>query len=114
MPPKLEEIVVNADLINPQDAAPGTGKHLFHCRSGGHESVLTVVRRDDWSRQGRFVDFAIGGQWQICESNPRRRNHVVGKFVLQILSKFVDEILGLILLRNEISDEPLVPRSVFA
>ena len=114
MPAEFEEIVVNADLFNSQDAAPCTGEHFFQGVSGRHEILFAIVPRDIGSRQDPFVDFAVGGQWQIIECDQSRWDHVVGKLIVQIFSKFVDESRWLILMSGNVTDESFIARSIFA
>ena len=75
MAAEVEEVVVHADLGDPQQLGPDPHQGVFHRGARGHVALLGVAfphRR----RQAAAVDLAVGGQRQPGQLHVCRRHHV--------------------------------------
>ena len=75
MAAKIEEVIVNTDVIDAEDLLP-QHRHL-HIHSIGREDRARSRRGcGGWSREGVPVDLVIGGQRQGIQKDEERGDHI--------------------------------------
>ena len=85
---EFEEIVVNADALDFQNALPDVGELLL-----GRIARRDEVRGDVGAfvrgfRKCALIEFAIAGEWHFPDCDERGRNHVVGERAGEVCAEF--------------------------
>ena len=78
-PTQLEEVVLDADLVQPQDLRPDPGEQPLHLVTWGHERCRQQRACAAGLRQRRAVQLATDGQGQRLQLHEGRGHHVVGQ-----------------------------------
>ncbi len=112
LPPRLEEVVEDADAIEAEQV-----------REGLADARLEIVRRRAefdgelrpahfGSGQGATVALAVRGEWQGGQQHIRRRLHEFRKAGSEMLADAGEPARSIV--QHEVRDEPLVARTIFA
>ncbi|MNS03978.1 hypothetical protein D3C72_353260 [compost metagenome] len=80
---QFEEVVAAAHAFKLEHIGPDR-RELFLDFTHWRDEVLSDHPRH---RQGTFVEFAIGGQWQLLKQHNLRRHHVIRQARLQLLAQ---------------------------
>ena len=112
MAAQLEEVVVNADLFEPERSPPDIGERFFGRSARGHEIPIRFLFAVFGDRQCVAVELAVRVQRQRVEADKRGRNHIVGQPLCQVTTQcarhqFVTAVA------DEISNQALLARRVF-
>ena len=83
VPAELEEVVVDADALEPEDVGPQPGELLLERRAGSHEDMLRLAGHI--ARRGKHgaVHLAVGCERQCRERHEDRRHHVLWQLLSQ-------------------------------
>ena len=106
-----EEVVVDADPVDPQDLGPDPAQRLLGRRAGLLVALLQLGPLGSRRRQGTPVDLAVGRQRQGGEGDEGRWHHVLRQLPAQVGAHLVQarRPAGR---AHHVGDEPAVPRHV--
>ncbi len=108
---EFKEVVVTADLLQPQQILPDL------CQSGFHLTDRGFIAASDHSRQvgGRkrlTVEFAVGGERESVERHKGTGQHILGEALGKLLTQFSGNQLNAVQ-RPYIGDQTFLARLVF-
>src|ERR1051325_7137975 len=109
----LEEVVVDAHLIEMKNLHPDTGDDLFDRSARSDEEFIAFARARFWRRQRPAINFTVWHQRQIIEHQEGRRNHVMRESLVEPAAQVVHGGRGL-LRGHDIRDQTPVARLVLA
>ncbi len=112
MTAEFKEVVVTADLFQPQQVLPDLSQCDFYFTDRGFIAACHYRRR---IRGGErlTIEFAVGGEREGVERHKSTGQHVLGKVLRELLTQFGWHQLNT-RLGQQIGDQALVARLVFA
>src|SRR5581483_9471137 len=109
MPSQLEEVILDADPLNPQHLGNDAADDLLDRRA--RPDIGRVCWLQLRSRQGPAVELAVGGQRHLGQLYEDPRHHILGQPLAQVLAQFLAAHLPL---SHYITHQPLLSRLVFS
>src|SRR5215471_15337171 len=113
MATELEEMVVNAHLLDAENLAPDPRHDGFHRRARSDVHLGQIRACLGGLRERTTIDFAARRDRQLVEKHILRGNHVIGKLSVQPRAKGAPARL-LVLCRYDVRDEPAASRTGIA
>lgn len=114
MSAEFEEIVLNTDAIQTEDALPDVCERPFGGRSWLDQGSRIDRTLRVGNRQGFAIEFAIDRQRKSIEKDTDGRDHVDRKTLLQNLTELGCGQLRFACLRDHVGNQAFIVRSIFS
>ncbi len=89
MAAQLEEVVVDADLVELEDPSPNARECLLDGCPRSNETFFQLRPALVWRRQRLSVELAVGSERQWLQEHEHRRYHVLRQLLLQEGTQFM-------------------------
>src|ERR1700694_2545716 len=113
MASQFEKVVMDADLVQAENASPYHRQHLFYGSARRLVSTFQLKSGSLWCRQPTTIYFPVRRQRQPLQHHKSLRNHVLRYLPFEITAQLTDA-RRLTLSTNKIRRQPLITWLIFS